>query len=167
MPFSRNPNFVPFYLTFSITQNVKVTCGKLHGFFHHVRKWGLHVWSFMALGDSMCKDWCGLLEMGLSKVTCPIIELYILSNLFYLSTLAWNFSPTWRKWTQIYHNCLKFNSSFLICHEFSNYFARLCYNRFQKVSFQIDQLLSYNQILFIYYVVVNLYTLITCLGNDT
>ena len=32
-----------FYLTFSITLNVTVTYVKLHGFFHHIRKWWLHV----------------------------------------------------------------------------------------------------------------------------
>ena len=40
--------------------NVKATCVKLHGFFHHITKGWLHVWKFMALGDSIYQDWGGI-----------------------------------------------------------------------------------------------------------
>ena len=42
-------------------------------FFHHVRKWWLHVWNFASLGDSMYQNLGGLLAMGMSTVLEPTL----------------------------------------------------------------------------------------------
>ena len=73
------------------------------------------------------------------KVTYPIIEDYVLSNFCNLCTLAFgkiffSYRGT-KKYIYISHDFLKFNLSFSIRYKNLNYFARVCYNRFQKVSF--------------------------------
>ena len=57
---SMNQNRCPFNLLLSWHQIGRLrTCVILDGFFNHLGKWQIHVWSYTALGDSMYQDWRG------------------------------------------------------------------------------------------------------------
>jgi hypothetical protein len=47
------PKSVRFELTFFLMANETATCVILHDLLHRIRKWQLHMWNFMTLGNSM------------------------------------------------------------------------------------------------------------------
>ena len=63
--------------------DVMVTCVRHHNNFYHIRKWHLHVWNFMALGDLYVLRFRGLIRNGyVYSTVAPSFQLPSLSSIY-------------------------------------------------------------------------------------